>query len=89
MLVEGLGFTVDTQEHGDVEDGAAAEQREGAGARLDPTELLEGAQFCTCQNAVAAGLQLVPMVDYQRPNGFDLDLEVRRHHRRRHMHAVR
>ncbi|MFJ3798037.1 hypothetical protein ACIPSJ_17350 [Streptomyces sp. NPDC090088] len=33
------------EEHGDVEDCSAGEEREGRGARLNPTEFLKGAQF--------------------------------------------
>jgi len=33
------------EEHGDVEDGSAGEDGEGCGARLSPTEFLEGTQF--------------------------------------------
>lgn len=78
-----------TEQHGDVQDGASGEESEGSGAGLDATELLEVTQFCTCQDSILARFQLVTVILHESADGLHGDVEVRRHHRRRHMHPVR
>ncbi|MFE2210644.1 hypothetical protein ACFW93_01550 [Streptomyces canus] len=73
-VVEGGGVRVDRVVH-----------RLGAGQVLHVHGDVEDGSA----GAVSAGLQLGAVVEHEGANGCEADFEVRRHHRRSHVHPVR
>lgn len=63
------------EEHGDVEYGAAGENSECGGVRLDATEVLEGPQFVSSQDAVSVRHQFQPMILHERLDRLKADVE--------------
>lgn len=83
------------EEHGDVEDGAARpDGQAGAGLWITAligtqVEFLKFSQLRAAKHSQPVGFELLPVAVQQVVDDRLGDFEVRRHHRRRHMHPVR
>ncbi|MFJ7267095.1 hypothetical protein ACIQV3_10590 [Streptomyces sp. NPDC099050] len=78
-----------SEQHARIQHRPSGPQGDGRGAGVEPTDLLKGGQFWTCQNLITVDREFVSVIDHHRFEGLNTDLEIGRHHRRRDMQPVR